>query len=390
MRPRGRTARMVCCLIAAIVMLLAAAAANSFASTSVRFLHAVPGAPRAQLTAAGTPVGSAVGFGEATEAVQVDAGTARLELTSRGGDSLARGRTRFRDGARYTVIALTEGGRTGFAVYRDANARGGRARFRAINASPELGEPDVLLSDRTIGERLAYKEATGYMPVRPGNYDVAFARPGGGDPVAERAGVNLAAGTATTGVVVGSRGEQARVVVLSDGTVAPSAAPDTGLGGLADGIGPASWQVVLAAALAAGLLGLSAFAVVRRRRRRRFSGEPGLWLPEQVLPEEPAHDDPPEHPYRPATEGVPERTRATAPPAAAPAAAGTPSSEISHVKAPAPVTSGHATPATEVNGAAPRARGEPGRLPLPGSALAAGLLGVTVLAAMGRRRRRAG
>jgi hypothetical protein len=321
---------MVCCLIAPFVMLLTGPAANSFASTSVRFLHAVPGAPAAQLAAGGTTVGSAVGFGEATAAVEVDAGRLRLELTAQGGDSLARGRARFRDGERYTVIALSEGQRVDFAVYRDATARGGKARFRAINASPELGEPDVRLSDRVIAEKLAYKDATDYVSVRPGNYDVEFARPGGGDPVAERAGVNMAAGTATTGIVVGSRGEPARVVVLPDGTVAPSAAPDTGLGGLAEDGGPPSWLVVLGAALAAGLLGMTAFAAVGRRPVQ--AGEPPGTAGIAVVEESPGEQPP-------------------------------------------------------MGGPAPRDGGTPGWVLVLGSALAAGLF---AFAAAGRRRRRGG
>jgi len=268
MRARGRTSRVLCCVITASVILLIGPAPKSFASSKVRFLHAVPGAPPAQLTVGGTPVGGGVGFGLTTEAVKVDSGTVRLRLAARGGDVLARSRARLRDGRRYTVVAVSQGERATFAVFRDAAARGGSARFRAINASPELGKPDVELSDRVVAEELAYKDASAYVPVPPGNYDVAFARPGGGDPVAERAGVNMAAGTTTTAVVVGSRGEQARVLVLEDGTVAPSVAPDTGLGGLAPGGDPSWWLVVLGSALAAGLLGVAAFSAALRSRRR--------------------------------------------------------------------------------------------------------------------------
>jgi hypothetical protein len=259
---------MLCCLIAASLMLLIGPAAKSFAKTSVRFLHAVPGAPTAQLTAGETAVGGGVPFGQATDAVDVEAGTVELTLRARGGDPLAEAQAELQDGARYTVVAVSEGEQAEFAVFREAPARNGKARFRAVNASPELGEPDVQLSDRVVAEKLAYKDATDYVSVRPGNYDVAFARPDGGDPVAERAGVNMAAGTTTTAVVVGSRGEQARVLVLSDGTVAPSEAPDTGLGGLAGGDGTPSWLLVLGSALAAGLLGVSAFLAVGRLRRR--------------------------------------------------------------------------------------------------------------------------
>jgi hypothetical protein len=67
--------------------------------------------------------------------------------------------------------------------------------------------------------------------------------------------VSVAAGSATTAVLVGSRGEKARWVLVDDSTVAPSAAPETGLGGLTTSNGGIPWLLALLAALGAGTLG---------------------------------------------------------------------------------------------------------------------------------------
>ena len=75
----------------------------------------------------------------------------------------------------------------------------------------------------------------------------------------------LSAGTANTAYVVGSKGERVRVVLVDDATTAPSAAPQTGLGGLVeDDSRFRNWGGAIAAALATALVAI----VVRRRATR--------------------------------------------------------------------------------------------------------------------------
>jgi hypothetical protein len=76
--------------------------------------------------------------------------------------------------------------------------------------------------------------------------------------------VTLSAGTASTAIVAGSKGRPASVIFASDGTATPAGAPETGLGGLADGSRP--WALILISALLAGVLGGTAQRVATRRR----------------------------------------------------------------------------------------------------------------------------
>jgi hypothetical protein len=76
--------------------------------------------------------------------------------------------------------------------------------------------------------------------------------------------VSVSAGSATTAVLVGSRGEKARWVLVDDATVAPSAAPQTGLGGLSTPGGGPPWLAALLAALGAGALGAVAHRAATR------------------------------------------------------------------------------------------------------------------------------
>ena len=77
----------------------------------------------------------------------------------------------------------------------------------------------------------------------------------------------LSAGTATTALIVGSRGEPTRIVTISDGTAAPEGAPATGFGGLASGPGdqPPRLLVALLFGMVAASLGAAGWALAGRR-----------------------------------------------------------------------------------------------------------------------------
>jgi hypothetical protein len=248
--------------ISAIVLLLSAV--NAWA-LEVRFVHAVPGAGPAKLNAGRTDVGGAVGFAGVTRYARVRAGRTDLRLTSPGGgESIARA-TESLSGERVTVVATRSGKRVTLQTFSDSRAEGRRARFRAINAAPELGAADVQLDGRVTARSLEPGRASPYQSSQPGRYKVDVTRPGGrGGSLATRSGVGLVAGTSTTAFVVGSGGEPTRIVIASDGAAAPRAAPATGLGGLSGGT---PWVAVLAAALAAGAAGGAAYTLASRRRR---------------------------------------------------------------------------------------------------------------------------
>jgi hypothetical protein len=254
-----------------LLMLLLVSAAPAFASAKIRFVHAVPGAGAAKVTVSsgGSQVAtSAVTFGNSSSSLEVPAGKDTFELTpAAGGAALAKLTETVADGTSYTLVAMAKPGDKGVALklYEDAKPRSGKALFRLIHANPELGEPDVKVGDEVVAEKVPYTQATDWIPVSPGAKDVSIWKPGGkGQAMAVTKGVPLTAGTATTAVVVGSRGEPTRIVILSD-TAAPPGAPQTGLGGMAQDGAPSRWLVALLSALAAGALGAAAWVVAGRR-----------------------------------------------------------------------------------------------------------------------------
>jgi hypothetical protein len=240
-------------------------AASSFAQApaKLRFVHAVPGVGEATLTAGDTEVGSAA-YGEATPFADVPAGSAELALEAEDGtleasDQLQAGRS-------YTVIALARGQSGELRVYPDGQPKPSTARLRMIHAAPELGSPDFSLNGEVISEGATYTEATAYWDLQPGTYRAVLSNPETGDPAVPPQELPLAAGTTSTLVVLGSRGEPVKTLLLTDGTAAPAAAPQTGLGGLAED-GP-SWAAALIAGLLAGCAGGAAYLVMARRRGR--------------------------------------------------------------------------------------------------------------------------
>jgi hypothetical protein len=237
-------------------MLLTAPAAFAKESSQIRFLHAVPGVGDATLSAGDQEVGSA-GFAEATDLVTVPAGESDLLLSAPGGVEVEGSET-LEPGSAYTVIAMAKGDGAELVTFADGKAKKDVARLRMIHAAPELGEPDLIVDGKTIARKAPFGDATRYWTFDPGTYEVEVADPDSGKTVVPAKALALAAGSSSSGVIVGSRGEDARLVVVDDDVTAPSSGPQAGFGGLADS-GGRPWGLALLAALAAGLLGGAMF-----------------------------------------------------------------------------------------------------------------------------------
>jgi hypothetical protein len=193
--------------------------AQALAKAIGRFIHAVPGAGAAKLTFTGSgspsPLGKA-GFGEASPYAPIPTGPITWRLT--GADSgklLASGHARLGSGA-YTVIAIPHRKGVELRFFRNAAGAKDGARVRLIHAAPELGSPDLRLDDRVVAHGVRFTQATPYLPVAPGTHSLAATPPGSTSRVVFRDGVRFERGTASTGIVLGTAGQRARILVLPD------------------------------------------------------------------------------------------------------------------------------------------------------------------------------
>jgi uncharacterized protein DUF4397 len=223
-------------------------------AAELRFVHAVPGQGPAALEVDGQP-GQQVAFGQVGEYAQAPNGAVTLRLGElETEEELSEGR--------FTAVAWRRGDEVMLDVFQNGSAQAARARVRAIHAAGELGEGDVLLDGQELASSLGPGQAGEYQTVDPGDYEVRVTRPGGGGSPLAEGSASLAAGTASTAIVMGSGGRPVQIVLADDAVAAPSEGPATGLGGLEDG--PA-WTAVLLAALFAGALGGGAYRLARRR-----------------------------------------------------------------------------------------------------------------------------
>src|SRR3954470_3685242 len=275
MGSRHNGSRFVIGLSLAIVMLVIGPAASALATAKVRLVNARPGSQAGSLKVvqggAAPPTFGDAAYGQVTPYVKVPAGSAQITisgLSSSTGGPEAQTTEQLEDGKSYTAVALALGSKAfQIEVYRDGHARGGKARLRVIHAAPELGSPNVRLGERTIAEKLSFKDATPYISVAPGSYALSVVRPGSTSAVFTKQ-VSVSAGAATTAILTGSGGAPAMVITATDDTKTPAGAPETGLGGLAGGGGP-PWLLAALAALLAGALGGAWQLSLARRSGRR-------------------------------------------------------------------------------------------------------------------------
>jgi hypothetical protein len=219
------------------------------------------------MSVGGATVGSA-GFGESTDFAFVPAGEQQAALEVPGVGTL-KSDVHLSDGGAYTIVAMPQGKSAALKLFADGSPTAGKARLRIIHASAELGSPDAMLNGKTVAHMLKFGQATPYWTVSPGTYELEVQDPGTGDDVMGPQHAALSAGTSWTGVVVGGGGEKARTLLLSDLVSAPTAAPQSGFGGLIGDDGP-PWALAALAALLAGALGGFTQRLLARRRFGRL------------------------------------------------------------------------------------------------------------------------
>jgi len=244
------------------IVLPAGAAEAQKDPTEVRFLHAVSGASPASLRVEPGQPQLPSAFAKPSGYKVYSPGTVRLALILDGESSpIVTERVRLGPG-RHTVVAVKDRGGVDLLVYRDNGLAPGKATIRAVHTASEVGRADVRVDGKVVATSVGLGDSTDYLPVPPGRHTLAVTRPGGkGGPLVEGT-ANAVAGTSSTAWVVGSAGMPAQLVLTSDDTVGPTAAPATGIGPSDSG----SWLLVIGSSLIGGSLGGLSYTLVRRRR----------------------------------------------------------------------------------------------------------------------------
>ena len=268
----------------ALLLALAAPASAASGDAMVRVLHGSPDAPSVDVFVDGSKVDALSGivFGDLTDYVAVPAGTYAVKVCATADSTVCPIDVPALDLAAdtdYTIAASNVLASIEAKVLVDDPALvADKALVRVVHLSADTPAVDVLTQDgsATVVDNLAYPDATGYLALDGGSYDLKVCADADNtvcplDPGA----LDLADGTAYSVFAVGAltpaEGAQGLTAVVGvDGTYqAPSATPPpTDTAGTSTTSGGAL-ALTLAVLAAAGILGAGLALRVAPARARR-------------------------------------------------------------------------------------------------------------------------
>jgi hypothetical protein len=175
-----RTPRLVGLIAASALALAVAAPAAAMDNAMVRVLHGSPDAPSVDVFVDGTKVDalSGIEFGDLTAYVKVPAGTYEIKVCATADNSvcpIGPVDLKFEAGSRYTVAASDLLANIKANVFKDNGAPvDGKAKVKVVHLSADTPAVDVLTQDKsaTVVSDLAYPDATKYLALAPGSYDL--------------------------------------------------------------------------------------------------------------------------------------------------------------------------------------------------------------------------
>jgi hypothetical protein len=267
-----RTARLAGLVAAGALALTAALPAAAADTAMVRVLHGSPDAPSVDVYVDDTKVDDLSGaeFGDLTEYVKVPAGTYSIKVCATADSSvcpIGPIDLTFDAGTRTTVAASDLLAQIKADVFTDGKAREGSARVRVVHLSADTPSVDVLTQDgsATVVEDLSYPDATGYLDLDPGSYDLKVCASADTsvcplDPGALDLDGGVAYSVFAIGSLEGGDGVEALTAVVGvDGMAAPATdtEPATSNG----------WLLALAGAALLGLVASRRLVTARARSR---------------------------------------------------------------------------------------------------------------------------
>jgi hypothetical protein len=267
-----RLSRLAALLGAGALLLTVVAPVGAADKAMVRVLHGSPDAPSVDVFADGTKVDalSGITFGDLTAYVAIPAGTHAIKVCATADNTvcpIGPVNLKFAAGKRYTVAASDLLAQIKANVFTDGSAVAGKAKVRVVHLSADTPAVDVLTQDGSakIVDNLSYPDATGYLALDPGSYDLKVCAHADNntcplDPDA----LDLQAGVAYSVFAIGSLkgGEGVQGLTAVVGVDAMAAPPtDTLPAATAGTTTPLPlWALVAAAGMAV----LTAIAVTRR------------------------------------------------------------------------------------------------------------------------------
>lgn len=221
-------------LLFALLVVPAAFAQGSAAK--VRVIHASPDAPAVDVFVNGNAVLTNVGFFAASPYLDLPAGTYRVQVAPTGagaGSAVIDANVTIEAGKAYTIAAVGPVASIKPRVIVDnlSAPAAGQAKVRVYHFSPDAPAVDVKLANgTTLISNLAFPDASNYLEVPAGTYDLQVTPAGGSAVVINLPGTKVDAGQIysvfATNFVASITPQLA--VTAPVATAAPAALPTTG------------------------------------------------------------------------------------------------------------------------------------------------------------------
>jgi LPXTG-motif cell wall-anchored protein len=262
------TLRKIAMLSLAAVLLAFGMMPSAFAQSNakVRVLHASPDAPAVDVYVNGNLTLSNVPFFTASDYLDLPAGTYQVQVTPTGSpasDAVIDANATIEAGKAYTIAATGPVASIQPTIIVDdlSAPADGQAKVRVYHFSPDAPAVDVKLADgTTLIPNLAFPDASGYLEVPAGSYDIQVTPAGASDVVIDLSGTSLEAGKIysvfATNVVASITPQLAVTEPAATPAAAPSSLPNTATGN----------EVPFVAILGLAAVMLVAGALITRRR----------------------------------------------------------------------------------------------------------------------------
>ena len=181
-------------LLSAVLGFVACGDGNDSAESRVKVFHASPDAPNVDVLVDGGRVLENVPFGAASELLPLDVGVRNIKVNVTGTDITAiNADVPFEEGTDYLVVAVDKVAKISPLVLETSSEQpeAGNALVRVLHAAPSAPTVDIYVTgvggDITNASptvsALTFKDATTYLSVPAGTYDV-FVTPTGTKTVA--------------------------------------------------------------------------------------------------------------------------------------------------------------------------------------------------------------
>lgn len=269
-------------LVAAGALTLAVAAPAGAASGNamIRVLHGSPDAPAVDVFANGAKVAalSNLSFGKITDYVAVPAGTYSIKVCATADNTvcpIGPVDLTFAAGTKYTIAASGLLASIKATVFTDKPMPvDGKTQARVVHLSADTPAVDVLTQDKStvVVSNLAYPNATGYLTLKPGSYDlIVCANADHSVCPLDPGALNLQSGIAYSVFAVGAlspaEGQQGLTAVVAQDGMAPPATDTVGAASSDAGVNGGAVVALAVAGLAGLALAARRFAPARSRSR---------------------------------------------------------------------------------------------------------------------------